>query len=114
MQKIKLKPGRLNFVKTIISAFILVAIAGITTALINVKTSAPANVKNIMLIHGAWADGSGWEGVYSILKKDGFNVTIVSNPNTSLAADVAITKAVMNMQDGPVILVGHSLWRGNL
>ena len=65
-------------------------------------------VKNVVLVHGAWADGSGWEAVYKILKAKGYRVTIVQNPNTSLAEDVRITKAVIALQDGPVILVGHS------
>ncbi len=64
-------------------------------------------VNNIVLVHGAWADGSGWEGVYKILKAKGYHVTIVPNPNTSLAEDVRITRAVLAMQDGPAILVGH-------
>lgn len=66
------------------------------------------SIKNIVLVHGAWADGSGWEGVYNILKAKGYHVTVVPNPNTSLAEDVRITKAVLAQQDGPVILVGHS------
>ncbi|RTL59370.1 MAG: alpha/beta hydrolase [Sphingobacteriales bacterium] len=65
-------------------------------------------VKNVVLVHGAWADGSGWEAVYKILKAKGYHVTIVQNPNTSLAEDVRITRAVLALQDGPVILVGHS------
>ncbi len=63
---------------------------------------------NIVLVHGAWADGSGWEGVHALLTKKGFKVSVVSNPNTSLAEDVRITKAVLALQDGPAILVGHS------
>lgn len=70
--------------------------------------ASPVRVNNIVLVHGAWADGSGWEGVYKILKNKGYNVTIVANPNTSLAEDVRITKAVLALQDGPTILVGHS------
>ena len=65
-------------------------------------------IKNIVLVHGAWADGSGWEGVHKILTEKGFKVTIVPNPNTSLADDVKITRAVLSMQDGPTVLVGHS------
>ena len=65
-------------------------------------------INNIVLVHGAWADGSGWEGVHNILTEKGFNVTIVPNPNTSLADDVRITKAVLSLQDGPTVLVGHS------
>ncbi|MEZ4963506.1 MAG: alpha/beta hydrolase [Saprospiraceae bacterium] len=69
---------------------------------------AQAPVKNIVLVHGAFADGSGWEGVYKILKKKGFNVSVVGNPNTGLDDDVAATKLVLARQDGPTILVGHS------
>ena len=65
-------------------------------------------VKNVVLVHGAFADGSGWEGVYKILKKDGFSVTIVQNPTISLAGDVAVTKRALAAQGGPSILVGHS------
>jgi pimeloyl-ACP methyl ester carboxylesterase len=61
-----------------------------------------------VLVHGGFVDGSGWQGVYDILKKDGYNVSIVQNPTTSLADDVAVTKRTIAQQDGPVILVGHS------
>src|SRR5437868_2216528 len=64
--------------------------------------------KNIVLVHGGFVDGSGWESVYSLMKKDGYTVAIVQNPTISLADDVAVTKRVINEQDGPVILVGHS------
>jgi pimeloyl-ACP methyl ester carboxylesterase len=63
---------------------------------------------NVVLVHGGFVDGSGWESVYSLLKKDDYNVAIVQNPTISLAGDVAATKLVINEQDGPVILVGHS------
>src|SRR6267142_1875006 len=66
------------------------------------------STKNIVLVHGGFVDGSGWEGVYSLLTKDGYNIAIVQNPTISLADDVAVTKRVINEQDGPVILVGHS------
>src|SRR5437763_2501194 len=65
-------------------------------------------VRNIVLVHGAWADGSGWKGVYDILAKDGYNVSIVQEPETSFKEDVAATKRVIAMQNGPCILVGHS------
>jgi pimeloyl-ACP methyl ester carboxylesterase len=65
-------------------------------------------MKNIVLVHGGFVDGSGWEGVYSILKKDGYNVSIVQNPTISLKDDVAVTKRILAAQDGPAILVGHS------
>jgi pimeloyl-ACP methyl ester carboxylesterase len=65
-------------------------------------------VKNIVLVHGAWADGSGWRGVYDILVKDGYNVSMVQEPETTFAEDVAATKRVLALQDGPCILVAHS------
>ncbi|MFC3653304.1 alpha/beta fold hydrolase [Dyella humi] len=66
------------------------------------------SVKNVVLVHGGFVDGSGWQKVYNLLKKDGFNVAIVQNPTTSLADDVAATKQVLSQQNGPAILVGHS------
>src|SRR6202043_1217451 len=65
-------------------------------------------VRNIVLVHGAWADGSGWKGVHDILVKDGYNVSIVQEPETSFKDDVAATKRVLAQQDGPCILVAHS------
>jgi pimeloyl-ACP methyl ester carboxylesterase len=65
-------------------------------------------VKNIVLVHGAWADGSGWRGVYDILVKDGYNVSIVQEPETSFNEDVAATGRALAQQDGPCILVAHS------
>jgi pimeloyl-ACP methyl ester carboxylesterase len=70
--------------------------------------NAQKTVKNIVLVHGAFADGSGWEGVYTILTKKGYKVSVVSNPLTGFADDVAATRRVIDHQDGPVILVGHS------
>jgi pimeloyl-ACP methyl ester carboxylesterase len=72
------------------------------------QTSTPANVKNVVLVHGGFVDGSGWEGVYKALKKGGYAVAIVQNPTISLADDVAVTKRTLAAQNGPVILVGHS------
>lgn len=63
---------------------------------------------NIVLVHGAWADGSGWEGVYRSLRKNGFSVSVVQHPTVSLTDDVEATKRVVAAQNGPVILVGHS------
>jgi len=65
-------------------------------------------VRNIVLVHGAWADGSGWKGVYDILVKGGYHVSIVQEPETSFKDDVAATKRVLAQQDGPCILVAHS------
>jgi len=72
------------------------------------QTNASTAVKNIVLVHGGFVDGSGWQGVYKALKKNGYNVTVVQNSTTSLADDVATTKRAITTQDGPVILVGHS------
>ena len=65
-------------------------------------------MKNIVLVHGGFVDGAGWEGVYKILKQDGYDVSIVQNPTISLEDDVAVTKRTLAKQDGPAILVGHS------
>jgi pimeloyl-ACP methyl ester carboxylesterase len=67
-----------------------------------------SNTKSIVLVHGGFVDGSGWEGVYHILKKDGFDVIVVQNPTISLADDVAITKRAIATAKGDVVLVGHS------
>jgi pimeloyl-ACP methyl ester carboxylesterase len=71
-------------------------------------TNANTALGSIVLVHGGFVDGSGWEDVYRILKKDGYRVSIVQNPTTTLADDVAATKRVIAEQKGPVILVGHS------
>jgi len=68
-------------------------------------------VKTVVLVHGAFADGSGWKGVYNVLTKKGYNVTIVQNPLSSLEDDVAATHLALDGQDGPAVLVGHS-WGG--
>lgn len=68
----------------------------------------PPPTRNIVLVHGAWADGSGWKGVYDILLKDDYNVSIVQEPETSFKDDVAATKRVIAQQDGPCVVVAHS------
>ena len=65
-------------------------------------------IKHVVLVHGGFVDGSGWQGVYKTLKKDGYIVSVVQNPTVSLADDVAVTRRTLAAQDGPVILVGHS------
>jgi len=65
-------------------------------------------IRNIVLVHGAWADGSGWKGVYDILVRDGYKVSMVQEPETTFAEDVAATKRTIDLQDGPCILVAHS------
>ena len=70
--------------------------------------AAPAGIRNVVLVHGGFVDGSGWQGVYGILTRDGYKVTVVQTPTASLADDVAVTRRAIAAQDGPVILVGHS------
>jgi pimeloyl-ACP methyl ester carboxylesterase len=97
--------------KTIVSTIICSLLFGAAPlALLTAAPSAHAadRIKNIVLVHGAFVDGSGWEAVYKRLTAKGYRVSIVQHPTTSLAADVAATKAVLDAQDGPVVLVGHS------
>lgn len=94
----------------------LILAAAATSSIVGAGGGAYAQapeVKNVVLVHGAFADGSGWRGVYTELTKRGYNVTIVQNPLTSLADDVAATKRALAHQDGPTILVGHS-WGGTV
>jgi pimeloyl-ACP methyl ester carboxylesterase len=67
-----------------------------------------SDIKNVLLVHGGFVDGSGWQGVYDLLTADGFNVRIVQNPTITLEGDVAATTQLIDAQDGPVVLVGHS------
>ena len=67
-----------------------------------------SDTPTVVLVHGGFVDGSGWQGVYEHLKKDGYSVTVVQNPTLSHADDVAVTKRVIDAQSEPVILVGHS------
>ena len=88
-----------------------IASAALLTALLgaaNVQAAPAAPIKNIVLVHGAFADGSGWRGVRDLLVEDGFHVSIVQQPLSGLADDVAATQRVLDQQDGPVVLVGHS------
>src|SRR6202522_4460173 len=88
------------------------ALLAIVTLLLTGCTLSAQNeqhrVRNIVLVHGAWADGSGWRGVSDILVKDGYNVSIVQEPETSFKDDVAATKRALAQQDGPCVLVAHS------
>jgi pimeloyl-ACP methyl ester carboxylesterase len=88
--------------------FKTIAGAAMAVATLGVAAAEAAPVKNIVLVHGAWVDGSGWKPVYDILTKDGFKVSIVQEPETSFANDVTATKRVLDLQDGLAILVGHS------
>src|ERR1700674_107372 len=83
----------------------------LATALIAQQALAAESVHNVVLVHGAWADGSSWAKVIPLLEKAGLNAVAVQNPLTSFADDLAATKRAVALQDGPVILVGHS-WGG--
>lgn len=98
-------------ISAIAAAFTLTATMSANAA--DNTVSKDQSVRNVVLVHGAFADGSGWKGVYDNLTKRGYRVTIVQNPLTSLADDVAATKRALERQDGPVILVGHS-WGGTV
>jgi pimeloyl-ACP methyl ester carboxylesterase len=91
----------------------LIAVVGLFTAVTlaseaDAQTNIPTGVRNVVLVHGAWADGSSWSKVIPLLEAKGLHVVSVQNPLTSLADDVAATKRAIALQDGPVILVGHS------
>src|SRR6476646_10179772 len=89
----------------------LKALLAVVAALSLVSSKAPASadpVKHIVLVHGAWVDASGWKPVYEVLTKDGYEVTMVQEPLTSLADDVAATKRILDLQQGPCLLVAHS------
>lgn len=93
--------------QSIALTFALAGFLGGTTVRLNAQ-SETHRVRNIVLVHGAWADGSGWKGVYDILSKDGYHVSIVQEPETSFKEDVAATRRIIELQDGPCILVAHS------
>ena len=80
----------------------------LAAALLVAAPAAAAPVANIVLVHGAWVDGSGWQPVYDILSRDGYHVTLVQEPLTSLADDVSATTRIIDLQPGPCILVSHS------
>jgi pimeloyl-ACP methyl ester carboxylesterase len=92
-------------IRCTLPAIALLLIGG--TIAMSQEKSAPT-IKNVVLVHGGFVDGSGWEAVYNVLAKKGYHVTIVQNPTITLADDVAVTKRAIDAQDGPVILVGHS------
>jgi pimeloyl-ACP methyl ester carboxylesterase len=101
-----IRTGKMTMEYTLRIALASVFVA--TSPAVEAGPAAIVTVKNIVLVHGAATDGSGWRGVYDILTKDGYSVSVVQQPLTGLADDVAATKRVIDQQDGPVILVGHS------
>jgi pimeloyl-ACP methyl ester carboxylesterase len=90
----------------------MLSAAAIASMAASANAQTPA-VRNVVLVHGALVDGSGWRGVYDELTRRGYQVTIVQNPLTSLADDVAATRRALDRQDGPAVLVGHS-WGGTV
>src|SRR5262245_22260164 len=95
--------GIITLMAALISAMLMVQ----TTLKLN-AAPPPTGIKNVVLVHGAFADGSGWEAVANILKEDGYTISVVQHPETSFAEDVKFTKAEIDRQSGPVVLVGHS------
>jgi pimeloyl-ACP methyl ester carboxylesterase len=97
-----------NRLRTTLLSFVAIAAMAfsVTTGPAEAETAQP--VKNVVLVHGAFADGSGWEAVAKILEKDGYTVSVAQPPETSYAEDVKYTKAAIDAMDGPVVLVGHS------
>jgi len=88
--------------------FAIIALMFAGGAIAHAQAKTTPTVKNVVLVHGGFVDGSGWESVYKILTKKGYNVTVVQNPTITLADDVAVTKRAIDAMNGPVILVGHS------
>jgi pimeloyl-ACP methyl ester carboxylesterase len=103
----KLKTTDMKKVSNSVSLSVILLIAAIAF-IYPIQAQAQANPKNIIIVHGAFADGSGWEKVFELLTGKGYNVTIVQNPLTSLEDDVAATQRAIDKQNGPVVLVGHS------
>lgn len=99
--------------QSLIVAAAAVATVGTTDASAQTRIPDDQAIRNVVLVHGAFADASGWRGVYDNLTARGYRVTMVQNPLTSLADDVAATNRALNRQDGPAILVGHS-WGGTV
>jgi pimeloyl-ACP methyl ester carboxylesterase len=81
---------------------------GMSSKAAEAQSSRPSGIKNVVLVHGAFADGSGWEAVAKILEKDGYTVSVAQPPETSYADDVKYTKVAIDAMGGPVVLVGHS------
>src|SRR5258707_15369897 len=114
---LKLKLERRIFMNKIYGVVILVAMLIGATMLLErtVKVAAaPAGIKNVVLVHGAFADGSGWEAVAKILEKDGYTVSVAQPPETSYAEDIKSAKAAVDAMNGPVVIVGHSYGGGNI
>src|SRR6202167_2220060 len=93
---------------------IVAMLAAATLAGGALESASAAPIKNVVLVHGAFADGSGWEAVAKILEKDGYTVSVAQPPETTYAEDVKYARAAIDAMDGPVVLVGHSYGGGPL
>jgi pimeloyl-ACP methyl ester carboxylesterase len=93
---------------TIARTAALITAIVLTGSIQQVVAAPPTGIKNVLLVHGAFADGSGWEAVAKILLKDGYTVSVLQEPETSYAEDQKFAKAALDAMDGPVVLVGHS------
>jgi pimeloyl-ACP methyl ester carboxylesterase len=110
---IKIKIMKIKPLQTRLAYYFMIAATAMLAIIFfaNPSVAQSTKIKNVVLVHGAFADGSGWKGVFDILTKKGYNVTIVQNPLTSLEDDVDATNRALDKQDGPAVLVGHS-WGG--
>ena len=103
-----IRPQALFFCKVTLAASMLATTLVFQTTISVVAAPPPTGITNVVLVHGAFADGSGWETVANILKNNGYTVSVVQHPETSFAEDVKFTKAEIDRQSGLVVLVGHS------
>jgi pimeloyl-ACP methyl ester carboxylesterase len=104
----KMKPDHRNVMTKLCAVAALATLMGATLNAAAAGPTPPSGIKNVVLVHGAFADGSGWEAVARILEKDGYAVSVVQPPETSYADDQKYTKAAIDAMGGPVVLVGHS------
>jgi pimeloyl-ACP methyl ester carboxylesterase len=108
-----MKPKHTNVIRKLFAVAVLTAVLIGTTLLLErtlrvAAAAPPTGIKNVVLVHGAFADGSGWEAVAKILEKDGYTVSVAQPPETSYAEDIKYAKAAVDAMNGPVVLVGHS------
>src|ERR1700722_10848087 len=105
---LKLKPKRTMMMKKTCWVAIVAMLMGAALIAAAAGPASPTGIKNVVLVHGAFADGSGWDAVAKILEKDGYTVSVAQPPETSYADDQKYTKAAIDAMGGPVVLVGHS------
>ncbi|SEG69165.1 Pimeloyl-ACP methyl ester carboxylesterase [Bryocella elongata] len=108
LDRSKIMASKASFQRALWRILPVIALMVAGASLAHAQAKNPEPVKNIVLVHGGFVDGSGWESVYKILTKKGYHVTVVQNPTISLEGDVTVTKRAIDAMNGPVILVGHS------